>query len=230
MSLNKQGPGKIDWTDYTWSPIAGCLHGCEYCSLLGYDRRFRDRGVMFPQYRPGWITKDLAIMQRMKPSKIFVGYAGDMWGDWVPEEWILSVLEVGAQCPQHTFQFLTKNPKRYADFPLLSNAWYGTTDDGTLRTEGNISELVESAQCPKLRFVSFEPLLGEVFPDLFGIQWVIIGADSNRGAKKPPDRWADHVMYEAVARGVPVWVKDNYRYPERCKCFPLESYKTTQIE
>lgn len=22
--MNRQGPGKIDWTDYTWNPVTGC--------------------------------------------------------------------------------------------------------------------------------------------------------------------------------------------------------------
>ena len=21
----------IGWTDYTWNPVTGCKHGCEYC-------------------------------------------------------------------------------------------------------------------------------------------------------------------------------------------------------
>jgi hypothetical protein len=34
--LNKQGPGKIDWTDYTWNPISGkCHHNCSYCYMHG---------------------------------------------------------------------------------------------------------------------------------------------------------------------------------------------------
>lgn len=30
---------KIEWTDYTWNPVTGCLHGCEYC----YARRIAER-------------------------------------------------------------------------------------------------------------------------------------------------------------------------------------------
>ena len=31
---------KIDWCDSTWSPITGCLHGCEYCYARGIAKRF----------------------------------------------------------------------------------------------------------------------------------------------------------------------------------------------
>jgi len=30
---------KIDWCDYTWNPVVGCLHGCPYC----YARRMAER-------------------------------------------------------------------------------------------------------------------------------------------------------------------------------------------
>lgn len=31
---------KIDWADSTWSPVTGCLHGCEYCYARGIANRF----------------------------------------------------------------------------------------------------------------------------------------------------------------------------------------------
>lgn len=31
---------KIDWADSTWSPVTGCLHGCEYCYARNIAHRF----------------------------------------------------------------------------------------------------------------------------------------------------------------------------------------------
>lgn len=31
---------KIDWADSTWSPVTGCLHGCEYCYARSIAKRF----------------------------------------------------------------------------------------------------------------------------------------------------------------------------------------------
>jgi len=31
---------KIEWTDYTWNPVTGCLHGCVYCYARSIARRF----------------------------------------------------------------------------------------------------------------------------------------------------------------------------------------------
>lgn len=38
--MNKQGEGKIEWTDYTWNPVTGCLHGCHYCYAERVATRF----------------------------------------------------------------------------------------------------------------------------------------------------------------------------------------------
>ncbi|MEM1602036.1 MAG: DUF5131 family protein [Candidatus Bathyarchaeia archaeon] len=40
----------------------------------------------------------------------------DMWGDWIPVEWIDKVLRVVRLKPRSKFFFLTKNPKRYLEF------------------------------------------------------------------------------------------------------------------
>jgi protein gp37 len=35
---------KIEWADYTWNPVTGCLHGCPYCYARGIARRFAGGG------------------------------------------------------------------------------------------------------------------------------------------------------------------------------------------
>ena len=215
MSLNKQGPRKIDWCDYTWNPISGCLHGCDYCYMRRMEKRFP--GIMEPTFHLGRLADPLNLKE---PSRIFVGSSGDMWGEWVDEEWIDDVLDVcEVFAPQHTYQFLTKNPIRYAHFDLPKNGWYGTTLDGSERTKDNYIDLIFSVDV-KRRFISFEPLLAGVDLNLAGIQWVIIGANSNRGAPKPPDEWADRIIEIARECGGAVWVKDNYQYHLRIKEFP----------
>ena len=213
--LIKQTPDTIDWTDYTWNPIAGCLHGCPYCYMLRMKKRFKD--IMAPKFRENYLTDP---HKKKKPAKIFVGSSGDMWGQWVKAEHIQAVLDSCSRARQHIFQFLTKNPRRYLKFPFLINAWYGTTDDGTKRTKNNIRYLVEYTNFYCVRFVSFEPLLAPVSPDLQNINWIIIGADSNPGAEKPPVEWAYHLIGLAEEKGIPVFVKDNYGYPDRIKEMP----------
>src|ERR1700690_1697768 len=40
------------------------------------------------------------------PSRIFVVDVGDLFGQWVPVEWITQILDVIRQCPHHSFQLL----------------------------------------------------------------------------------------------------------------------------
>lgn len=214
--MNKQGPGKIDWTDYTWNPISGCLHGCDYCYMRRMEKRFP--AVMKPAFHPERLMQPAKVK---KPSFIFTGSSGDMWGEWVDERHIRAVLKSCEDSPQHTFQFLTKNPGRYMEFKPLENCWYGTTVDGTDRTKTNDIKLfypgLGDSFFDGMRFVSFEPLLKPVYSFMEGIDWIIIGADSTRGAKKPPKEWADRLIDQAREMSIPVWVKDNYGYPRIIK-------------
>lgn len=59
--------------------------------------------------------------QKKKPAVIFVVSMGDLFGEWVPDEWIRRVFGAAQAAPWHTYLFLTKNPQRYM------NIW--DTDD-----------------------------------------------------------------------------------------------------
>lgn len=221
LMLNKQGSGKIDWTDFSWNPIGGCLHDCSYCYLKRKQQRFKSN-ILEPKFRPEYL-RDFSKRRKPLPdgTKIFVGSAADMWGNWVKHDWIYEVLAVVKENPQYVFQFLTKNPEKYDDFDLPKNGWYGTTVDGTEKTKYNLWELIFNVLDDRVRFVSFEPLLAPVDVDLSCLDWIIIGADSNRGAKKPPKEWADKLIEQARELNVAVWVKDNYGYDKRIKQWPM---------
>lgn len=215
----------IGWTDFTWNPISGCLHGCTYCYLKRIEKRFKNN-LMEPKFNHKALLEPCRLKKR---SKIFVGSSGDMWGRWVSKELIVKVLNVCFFAEKHTFQFLTKNPSRYKDFYLPFNAWYGTTVDGTSRTEKNTNLLLDALSIDRIpgrkTFISFEPLLK--YPkglDLKGIDWIIIGADSTPGAKKPPIEWADGLIKQARNAGAAIWIKNNYNYPKIIREFPEKQY------
>ena len=86
-----------------------------------------------------------------KSGIIFVVSMGDMWGSWVPDEWIRSVLESLKPCwekPDLMFFFETKNPARYVDFVDLipPNSILSTT------IESNFDHKVSKAPPPKERY------------------------------------------------------------------------------
>jgi len=222
IMLNKQGPNKIDWTDWTWNPISGCLHGCDYCYMNRMEKRFP--GIMEPKFKPDYIKKFHNAKKVKSGDKIFVGSSGDMWGAWLEDYKISTVLIATLQHEDKTFQFLTKNPQRYYDFSLdgMDNCWFGTSEDGTFRTLENHKILINSVPKKSIKFVSFEPLLEspKISSKFYELDWIIIGANSNKGAEKPPKQWANFLINEAKGAGIPVWVKDNYGYPEKLKEFP----------
>lgn len=216
--MNRQGEGKIDWCDYTWNPISGCLHGCSYCYLKRIDKRFGSK-ILTPKFNPERL-KDIEKSKKLKKGdKVFVGSSGDMFGRWVDMENILATLDVCRSNPDIIFQFLTKHPDSYRHFIFPENSWCGTTEDGTLRTVFNISKLKKYVPEANIKFISFEPLLAEVEVELEGIDWIIIGSDSN-SSKKTPDLWADNLIRQARNLNISVWVKDNYKYHTKIKEFP----------
>jgi len=202
--MNGQNGG-INWTDATWNPITGCLHGCPYCYAREFSARF---GRSFdPAFHPQRLSEPL---HRRKPTKIFCGSNADNFGAWVPAEWIHAILDTVRQAPQHTFQFLTKNPARLAEFnPWPSNCWVGGTVDTRSRLLPTLTAL-QKTEAP-VRFISFEPLNSDMgIPILDGaVEWIIIGAETGKHGHQPQARWVDDLILAARSCNVAVWFKDN---------------------
>jgi len=100
----------------------------------------------------------------------------DLFGNWVPQEWIDRILEKVREFPEWTFVFLTKNPARLPTITWPDNAWVGTTVDVQARVKPAIDAL-KQVKAP-VRFVSCEPFLEELtFPEM-PFEWLIIGGRS----------------------------------------------------
>ena len=154
--------------------------------------------------------------QKKKPAVIFVVSMGDLFGEWVPDEWIRRVFGAAQAAPWHTYLFLTKNPSRYLQLdymgllPHENNFWYGSTvaneDAAAMYTMQGVA--INS-------FWSMEPLLGPVdMSAAEGLpQWVILGAETgNRADKVTPRReWVDQITQFCAENEIPVFYKDNLR-------------------
>jgi len=190
---------KIEWATHTWNPVTGCLHGCQYCYARRIASRFAtgngggepfvynnpDAGPFPAKFDPTFHRYRLDEPANLKkPARIFVVSMGDLFGDWVPDDWIIEVLWACREAPQHKYLFLTKNPGRYAELaykgllPVDDNFWYGQTC-----TKGVVKALGGSYH----QFLSAEPLQG--FVDAYGFEWIIIGAETgNRKGKHVPTK------------------------------------------
>jgi protein gp37 len=181
---------KIEWTDWTWNPVTGCKHGCSYC----YARRIAMRFTK--HFKPTFYEERLIQpYRRNKSSKIFVCSMADLFGDWVPKAWIWQILDVVRMCDWHTFQFLTKNPKRYDEFNFPGNCWLGVTIDYPNQKK---IDLLNKKKF-HYKFISFEPILDDMSSlDLSGIDLCIIGRDTSPGAELPKQEWIDSVKHQNI--------------------------------
>lgn len=104
-----------------------CEHVHEGCSgcYAGDQNEAGFRGGTKLPYKPGHrndveIFLDekvlLAPLRWRKPTKIFPCSMTDLFGDWVPDEWLDKIYAVMALCPQHTWIVLTKRPRRMRDY------------------------------------------------------------------------------------------------------------------
>lgn len=178
----------------------------------------RGRVIPFPagfaptlhEYRLGDVAK------KKKPASIFVCSMGDLFGPFIPDEWIEGVFKACKAAPWHHYMFLTKYPERYA---ALANAeklprrrecpnfWYGTT----------VTKAGDRAFTPAVTFntfLSIEPISGSLDAGLGsfgGAKWIIVGAETgNRKDKITPElAWIENIVEAAAITHAPVLLKDS---------------------
>jgi len=215
------GPrNSIGWCDFTWNPVTGCLNDCPYCYARKLaNGRLRKRYLaqwnmlnnlnypFAPRFWPLRLREPYALK---KPSRIFVCDMGELFGYWVPKDWIDRILEVAKDNPRHTFQFLTKFPIRLKEFQFPDNCWCGTTV--TKDSDWPRIELLSDVNC-SLHFVSFEPLQGFIFGPFSPIEWVIIGAETGNRKDKivPKEEWIEFICEQADHSSSPIFMKDNLK-------------------
>ena len=91
----------------------------------------------------------------------------------------------------HTFQVLTKRPKRLAkivsQLKWTDNIWMGVT----VEANEYVDRVDYLRDCPaKTKFLSLEPLIDSVDKlDYAGIDWVIAGGESGYGARVMQKKW-----------------------------------------
>jgi protein gp37 len=78
-----------------------------------------------------------------------------------------------------------------------SHVWLGCTCENQQEADRRIPHL--QAVPARLRFLSCEPLLEAVCPDLTGIDWVIVGGESGSHARPMDPAWARQLRGQCAA-------------------------------
>jgi protein gp37 len=205
---------KIEWTDVTWNPVAGCTiasAGCSNCYAMRMAARLAAMGngkyvglTRRSGGRPVWTGKIALDVKALsapykwrKPRKVFVNSMSDLFHPNVPDEFIARVWRVMSETPQHTYQVLTKRPDRMRDllsnplFRSAPNIWIGTSVEDSAVLD-RVDEL--RAIPGYIRFISFEPLIGPIGAvDLTDIDWAIVGGESGPRSRLMEVEWVHQI-------------------------------------
>jgi protein gp37 len=187
-AMTFQDGDSIEWARWSWNPVTGCLHNCPYCYARDLANRLYDpklkfapalwparlhapRNVKVPADKIAAVVGDgpHARAERTGLKSVFVCSMADLFGRWVPAEWIEAVLAEVRAAPQWNFLFLTKFPIRMAEFDFPGNAWVGTTVDCQARVAA--AEKAFRKVRAGVKWLSVEPLIERLkFTDLGAFQ------------------------------------------------------------
>jgi len=217
--FNEQTTEAIDWAKWSWNPVTGCRHECPYCYARDITQRWTQA---FPNgFEPTFLPDRLSAPALVKVPdaaaldvsyrNVFTCSMADLFGRWVPREWIEAILSTVREHAQWNFLFLTKFPKRYAEIEFPENAWVGTTVDCQARVAAAEEAMAEVKA--SVRWLSIEPMLEPLkFSNLAAFDWIVMGGASS-STKTPewrvPASWWAPLHLEAEALGVRVYHKTN---------------------
>lgn len=227
----------IEWALYSWNPITGCLHGCDYCYARDIAERFKPQG-----FKPSLYSARLIAPQNTKvPGPRWqddIGYRGvfvcsmaDLFGKWVPAEWIEAVLKSINANPQWTFLLLTKFPLRMAEFNYPPNVWLGTSVDYQWAVDRaqKAFRKIKASGFEGVCWLSCEPMMERLtFDQLDLFDWVVMGGASKSTKTPeyfPPFEDIVHLHNQARAAGCMIYQKTNLihkDYTERVREYPKD--------
>ena len=238
-------PGDTSWRNFGESGLMGdyARHSNRKCHVLDepeiecavFDPPSGYRGKVKPYpyyFDPTFHRYKLDEPQRWKkPRNIFVCSMADLFGDWVPDEWIDAVISSTQSALQHRYLFLTKNPKRYDDWlerfeegrakgiEEVANCWFGAS--------ASTNKELDRANESRAQWLSIEPIRERIATDenqfmevnpYIGYEqkrweWVVIGAETGNSEHKivPKREWGEEIVKVCKEYGTPVFMKESLR-------------------
>jgi protein gp37 len=217
----------VDWAAWTWNPVTGCWHGCDYCyarEIANDERMAQAYPKKFePTFHPARLdaprnTSVPKELTRPADKNVFTCSMADLFGKWVPDSWIMEVFDRVKAHPEWNFLFLTKFPQRLQTicdvldgFPV--NAWVGCTVDAQARV-ATAERAFRNIQAT-VRWLSVEPLRERLtFQHLDMFDWMVLGGQTasyynKTPAFQPPWEWVEHLWHQARSANVKIYWKEN---------------------
>lgn len=206
----------IGWAKWSWNPVTGCLHNCDYCYARDIANRFYTQ-----KFDPTFFPERLDAPANTKLPKnvdsdaawrrVFTCSMADLFGKWVKKEWITDVFNRISDHQEWEFLCLTKFPQRLAELEWPKNVWAGTTVDRQNRVEN--AEKSFSNVKAGVKWLSCEPLLEPLkFTTLSMFDWVVIGASTGSTLADPfapPFEWVVDLYQQARESGCKIYLKHN---------------------
>lgn len=233
------GDSNIQWTGKTWNPIRArnratgkvgwfCEHVSEGCRNCYAEKMNQNTyfGNGLPYKTSSLDDLELFLDEKIleqplhwrKSTKVFPCSMTDLFGRFVPDEWLVKIFGVMAQATRHTFQVLTKRAERMYEvsenIPGLidwPNVWLGVSVEDQNTAYDRISDLL-STPAGK-HWVSAEPLLGPLHLCGLGgccgfrehdLDWMVIGGESGPSARPFHLEWARDIIAQLGDADTPV--------------------------
>lgn len=239
-TFNSTPGAGISWANWSWNPVTGCLHGCDYCYArelatserlksaypAGFTPLFHEQRLDAPAHTV------IPAEHRDDPAwqRVFVCSMADLYGRWVPDEWIDKVHASMCANPAWQYITLTKFPARYVGLDMPPGAWVGTSVDEQKRVR-IAEDAFRKIDGVAVKWLSLEPLLEPLeFTDLSVFDWVVIGAQTETRqpsgmvpAFAPPFEWVARIVAQAREAGCRVHLKPNL-FNGRPGMQPIDEY------
>ncbi len=207
---------KIEWTEQTWNPTAGCTKvsaGCKNCYAETMAMRLKAIGVK--GYENGFKFSIVPSrlnepLKRKKPTVYFVNSMSDLFHEDMPEDYLNKIFEVIKKTPQHTYQILTKRAGKmyhyFKDKQIPANIWLGVTVENKKEGLPRIDYLRQLKA--SVLFLSVEPLLEDLGTiNLTHIDWVIVGGESGHKARPMDKEWVMNIKRQCQENNIAFFFK-----------------------
>ena len=207
---------KIEWTEQTWNPSAGCTKissGCKNC--YAETMAFRLQAMDVEGYENGFQFNIVPSrlndpFKRKKPTVYFVNSMSDIFHENMPEDYLDKIFDVIELTPHHTYQILTKRADRMFKYlshrQIPENIWLGVTVENQKEGLPRI-DILRKLQASVL-FLSVEPLLEDLGKiDLENIDWVIVGGESGNKARPMEKEWVVNIKRQCEENDIAFFFK-----------------------